>query len=146
MIESERLVCHGILGSALRWTLAMSETFQVMQERFLAGLESRVGHLTTCAGKLGDGYDADLIEEMMRGFQTLAGISSTHGFSNITDISHIGELICRSLVADVKGDELRELIGIVEALAIAACGAQVHFGVLPAYDRRAVAGASPRQA
>ena len=125
---------------------AQSETFQVMQQRFLSGLESRVQQLTTRARKLGDGYDPDIIKEMMRGFQTLAGAGSTHGFSTITDISHIGELTCKSLVMDATAQDLLELSGIVDALAIAACGAQVHFGVLPAYDRRAVAGASSRPA
>ena len=123
-----------------------SETFQVMQARFLSGLESRVQQLTTRARKLGDGYDPDIIEEMMRGFQTLAGAGSAHGFSTITDISHIGELTCKSLLVAATAQDLLELSGIVDALATAACGAQVHFGILPAYDRRAVAGASSRPA
>jgi hypothetical protein len=121
------------------------DTFQVMQERF-AGLERRVQHLTTCAGKLRNGHDAHIINEMMRGFQALAAIGSTHGFSNVTDISHIGVLACRSIVVDATAEDLLELSGIVDALATAACGAQVHFGIFPAYDRRAVAGASSRQA
>jgi chemotaxis protein histidine kinase CheA len=120
------------------------DTFQVMQQRFLAGLEGRVQHLTTCDSKLTHGYDRDIVTDMMRGFQTLAGIGSTHGFSTITDISHIGELTCRSLGVDSTAQDLQELSAIVDALAVAGCGAQVHFGISPAYDRRAVAGASSR--
>ena len=122
------------------------DTFQVMQEHFLAGLEGRVQHISTCSRKLRDGHDPSIINELLRAFQSLAGSGSLHGFSNITDISHIGVLTCRSLVHDATADDLLELSGIVDALAIAACGAQVHFGIFPAYDRRAVPGASPRQA
>jgi chemotaxis protein histidine kinase CheA len=118
------------------------DTFQVMQQRFLSGLEGRVQHLTTCDRKLADGYDRDIVNEMLRGFQTLAGIGSTHGFSKITDISHIGELTCRSLSVSATAQDLHELSAIVDALAIAGCGAQIHFGISPAYDRRTVAGAS----
>jgi chemotaxis protein histidine kinase CheA len=97
-------------------------TFQMLQERFLAGLARRVERLSGCLGQLADSASDEaklaIIDEMTRGFHSLAGIGGTYGFHRITDIARIGEVASDALDTAVTTDQLRSLADIVEALRL----------------------------
>lgn len=95
-------------------------TFQMLQERFVAGLDRRVAQLSanlaTLAGSAGQSSALETVEEMTRGFHSLAGIGGSYGFHQITDVARIGETACEVLDGDITAPDLRLLAEIIDSL------------------------------
>ena len=68
-------------------------TLPELQQRFLAGLDGRLGEITNL---LAGARDTD---SLMRMFHSLAGIAGTYGFHRITDISRECEEFCVSAMS-----------------------------------------------
>lgn len=104
-------------------------TFEILQERFVAGLDRRLEHLDGCLAALSDERSSEEIratlDDMMRGFHSLAGIGGSYGFHRITGIARLGELSCNALDAPLTPRDVKALGDFVESLRIEACSAAV---------------------
>ncbi len=88
-------------------------TLLELQQRFLTGLERRLGEI---ANLLAGARDP---ESLMRMFHSLAGIAGTYGFHRITDISRECEEFCVSVLCGSRtltAEEVRRLQCSVEAI------------------------------
>ena len=102
-------------------------TFEVLQDRFVAGLDRRLTHLRGCLETLrtsaGDTVTLATLDDMMRGFHSLAGIGGTYGFPVITDVARLGEVACQSLDAPITAKDVVALGDVLDSLAMAASSA-----------------------
>ena len=88
-------------------------TFADLQQRFLTGLERRLGEITNGLAGTPDP------ESLMLMFHSLAGIAGTYGFHRITDVSRECEEFCVSVMADgrtLTADEIGRLQRSVEVM------------------------------
>lgn len=103
---------------------AQKITLQMLQERFVAGLDRRVAHLSGCLASLRvshtRGEVSAIMDDMMRGFHSLAGIGGTYGFFDITKIARFGEAACQPLKMKSDVPDLEALAGILHSLRLAA--------------------------
>lgn len=103
-------------------------TFQHLQQRFIAGLDRRLAHLNGCLAALRDVHAVEksiTVEEMMRGFHSLAGIGGTYGYPSITNVARRGEITCRSIGKRVNAADVDALAGVLTELIAAASAAGV---------------------
>lgn len=103
--------------------IAPKISFQMLQERFVTGLERRVAQLDDCLNTFrqcaGGAVSESILDAMMRGFHSLAGIGGTYGFDEITDLARRGELLCRSIGGAATPEDVISLGVILEALEAA---------------------------
>ena len=103
---------------------AAAITSQELQERFLGGLARRLDLLCQCLAALREPSDAAgppaALDDMMRGFHSLAGIGGTYGFGRITDVARIGELACAALDGPIAAHDVARLSEILHSLVLAA--------------------------
>jgi HPt (histidine-containing phosphotransfer) domain-containing protein len=88
-------------------------TLVELQQRFLTGLERRLGEI---ANALAGTHDP---ESLMLMFHSLAGIAGTFGFHRITDISRECEEFCVSATSDARAltaEDIGRLQRSVEAI------------------------------
>jgi chemotaxis protein histidine kinase CheA len=88
-------------------------TLVELQQRFLTGLERRLGEIVNVLAGTHD------TESLMRMFHSLAGIAGTYGFHRITDISRECEEFCVSAMSDARtltAEDVGRLQGSVEAI------------------------------
>ena len=101
-------------------------TFELLQARFVAGLDRRFTQLTTCVGVLRDSHSLDeetianVQDDLMRSFHSLAGTAGTYGYHELTDIARLGDVLCRDLTVPPSSADMAMLEFIVESLASAA--------------------------
>ena len=106
---------------------AQRMTLQMLQERFVSGLERRLVHLVTCVATLNAGpAEADAhsaLDELMRGFHSLAGIGGTYGFHDISEIARTGELLCREMQTPPSRETMMTISDVITQLSRAAAHA-----------------------
>ena len=92
--------------------IAPAVTFEMLRERFLAGLDRRVSHLKAtmalAAGSMGSERAVPL-QELRRACHSLAGIGGTYGYFEITRTARVAELVCASMVESSEATDLRTL-------------------------------------
>jgi chemotaxis protein histidine kinase CheA len=71
-------------------------TLAELQQRFLTGLERRLGEIANALAGTRDP------ESLMRMFHSLAGIAGTFGFHRITDISRECEEFCLGAMSEAR--------------------------------------------
>jgi hypothetical protein len=79
-------------------TAAAASRLQELQQRFLSGLDVRLGNITATLEGFADPGSLRLM------FHSLAGIGGTYGFPRITELSRFAETLCAGVV-----DERREI-------------------------------------
>ena len=92
-----------------------------LQQRFLAGLDRRLGELTAALEAMGDA------ESLMRKFHSLAGIAGTYGYHRVTDVSRECELACVTAMEEIRAltdDERGRLRAAIETIRVMAGTAQ----------------------
>jgi HPt (histidine-containing phosphotransfer) domain-containing protein len=72
-------------------------TLAELQQKFLTGLERRLGEITNTLAASRD------TESLMRMFHSLAGIAGTYGYHRITEISRECEEFCSGAISDMRG-------------------------------------------
>ena len=90
----------------------------MLQQKFVTGLDRRLVHLSGCLATIShDGLDVRAVEEMMRGFHSLAGIGGTYGYGSITDAARRGELVCRAAQELGRAADVETLSGVLRTLS-----------------------------
>lgn len=104
--------------------IASGVTFELLQHRFVTGLDRRLSHLSACLEALRGPFDEEctpaVLDDMMRGFHNLVGIGGTYGFGKITDVASIGEVACLSVELPVSEPDVTMLDDVLASLRSAA--------------------------
>jgi chemotaxis protein histidine kinase CheA len=107
--------------------IASAITFEMLQARFVTGLDRRMTHLSGCLEALRGPFDDEdtpaVLDDMMRSFHSLAGIGGTYGYDQITDVASIGEAACQSLDLPVSGQDVMMLVDVLRSLKSATSSA-----------------------
>ena len=105
-------------------------TLGTLHEKFVTRLGERLRHLSECLDVLrnpGDERDAArALDDMMRGFHSLAGIGGTFGYAQITDLASIGEVTCETVTLPLSGEDARALAELVDSLRACAASVKPH--------------------
>ncbi len=92
-----------------------------LRDRFIRGSESRIQSLAHRIAALeSEPGDHESLDLLMRGFLSLAGIGTTHGFPKVTLLARAAERRCNELLkakAPVSASDIAELRTLMEALA-----------------------------
>ncbi|HMC22080.1 MAG TPA: Hpt domain-containing protein [Thermoanaerobaculia bacterium] len=94
--------------------MSASSRFFELQQRFVAGLERRLGDLIVLLDSTAEP------EALSRMFHSLAGIGGTYGFPDITTLARQGEESCRQSVEELRPllpTELNALRALISSIA-----------------------------
>ena len=96
-------------------------SLEELRDRFIRGSEARIQSLTDRIAVLeSQPGDLESLDLLMRGFHSLAGIGTTHGFPKVTVLARAAERRCNELLrakAPVSASDLAEVRALLEALA-----------------------------
>jgi chemotaxis protein histidine kinase CheA len=103
-------------------------TLEMLHERFRSGLDRRLSQLNACLLTLHSPMDPAAkwrsLEELTRGFHSLAGIGGTYGFSAISEAARRGELTCGSIELPLSAGHAGMLAEVIESLTTAVAEAR----------------------
>ncbi|HXI11102.1 MAG TPA: response regulator [Thermoanaerobaculia bacterium] len=92
-----------------------------LRDRFIRGSESRLQSLAFQISILeGEPRDLESLDLLLRGFHSLAGIGTTHGFPKVTVLARAAEKRCNELLkakASVSSADIDELRALTDSLS-----------------------------